>query len=573
MTINLGELLKSQPLLVGMTINLGELLNSQPLLVFFLTLGFGYLVGNIEFRKFKLGATAGVLLVGMFFGHFGFMPHPESQQIGFILFIYCVGFQAGPRFFAVFAKDGKRYFILAAFIAALAVIMAQTFHALFKLPPGSAAGMLAGSLTSTPTLAAAQGSLAQGAVEVPPGETIASLENNLTVSYAMTYIYGLVGLMMMVRLLPAFMKIDLVSEARKLEQEAPQPGGDQDEDLQIVTRAYEVTSKELIGQSLKALDFRKRTGCLVECIKRDGAPIDPAPDTVLKAGDRIAVVGDAAMAANLSDVVGPEVRDRDLLAFQVTSCQVVVTKPEVIGRPISELGLAQRGGCFLTRIVRAHVPLPVNAGVVLERGDTVQFSGVRTRLKMLAPKFGHIEREVHETDLLTMAFGIAIGLVLGQFAIQAGSWSLTLGAAGGLLLTGLTIGFLRSYQPTFGSMPEGARYIFTEMGMMFFMANVGLSAGKGIVDAFMAVGPTLILCGVAMTTVPVVIGFFFGRYVLKLNPAVLLGALTGSMTSTPALGVISKATQSTIPSLGYAGTYTFANVFLTMAGTIIIRLS
>lgn len=554
-----------------MTIDLADLLKSQPFLVMFLTLGLGYLLGHLEIRKFKLGATAGVLLVGMAFGHWGFQPQPELQQVGFILFIYCVGFQAGPRFFAVFAKDGKRYLILAAFVAALAVTLAQTCQILFKLPPGSAAGMLAGSLTSTPTLAAAQGSIASGSVVLPARE-IVQLENNLTVSYALTYIYGLVGLMMLVRLVPSLLKIDLPGEAHKLEGQMSPPGSGEEKDDLILTRAYEVTSPQLVGYSLKSLDFRKRTGCLIERIKRDGVMIDPGPDSVLQAGDRIAVLGETANTAELQERIGPEVQDRDLLAIQITSCEVVVTRPEVIGRPLSQLRV-QRGGCFLTRIARAHVPLPVNPNVVLERGDIVSFAGAQKRLKVLTEKFGHVERDVHQTDLLTLAFGIAIGIVIGQFTVQVNGWSVSLGMAGGLLITGLLIGFLRSYQPTFGTMPQAARYVFTELGMMFFMANIGLSAGGGVVEAFRAIGPTLILCGMVLTTLPVVLGFLFGRYVLKLNPAVLLGALTGAMTSTPALGVVSDATKSAVPALGYAGTYAFANVFLTMAGTIIIRWS
>ena len=142
----------------------------------------------------------------------------------------------------------------------------------------------------------------------------------------------------------------------------------------------------------------------------------------------------------------------------------------------------------------------------------------------------------------------------------------------GFLLIGILIGFLSSLSPTFGRVPAAARYILQELGLMMFMAGVGLGAGGGIVEALASSGLVIVLCGVVVTLIPVISGFAFGRYVLKLNPAILLGALTGAMTSTPALGIVNQAARSAVPALGYAGTYTFANVLLTFAGTVMMML-
>jgi putative transport protein len=141
-----------------------------------------------------------------------------------------------------------------------------------------------------------------------------------------------------------------------------------------------------------------------------------------------------------------------------------------------------------------------------------------------------------------------------------------------LLLVGILLGFLRSIHPTFGGLPAAARNVMMELGLMLFMAAVGIQAGENIGDALTSVGPKLMFCGILITLVPVLIGFFFGRRVLKLNPALLLGSLTGAMTSTPALDIVTDAAKSNAPALGYAGTYTFANVLLTFAGTLIMTL-
>ena len=156
--------------------------------------------------------------------------------------------------------------------------------------------------------------------------------------------------------------------------------------------------------------------------------------------------------------------------------------------------------------------------------------------------------------------------------MTVGGISIGLGMAGGLLVTGLVIGYLRSVRPTFGRIPTAARWLFMELGLQIFMAGVGVSAGSGIVEALGSVGPTLLVSGIAVTVTPVATGWIVGRYLLGLNPAVLLGAITGAMTSGAALAIVNSSARSSVPALGYTGAYAFANVILTVAGTLIVRL-
>ena len=172
--------------------------------------------------------------------------------------------------------------------------------------------------------------------------------------------------------------------------------------------------------------------------------------------------------------------------------------------------------------------------------------------------------------MITFAFGIAAGVVLGLFSVKIGGVSVGLGSAGGLLTSGLIIGFLRSVRPTFGRLPDAARWIFMEFGLLIFMAGIGLRAGGDIIETFINAGPKLIIAGIMVTLIPVFLGYLFGRKVLKIPAVLLLGAITGSMTSGASLSVVTAAAESDVPALGYTGAYAFANVLLTVAGSIIL---
>ena len=199
-------------------------------------------------------------------------------------------------------------------------------------------------------------------------------------------------------------------------------------------------------------------------------------------------------------------------------------------------------------------------------------TGEESRLEDVAKKIGYVEDDIEETDLLTFSIGIVFGVLMGLVVLNVANISIGLGTAGGLLIMGIVLGYLSSLNPTFGRVPHAARYVLMEMGLMFFMAGIGINAGAGVVEAFAEVGPSMIGAGLAVTFASALIGYFFGTKVLKLNPALLLGSVTGAMTSTPALNILNEETKSAVPALGYSGTYTIANVLLTFAGTVMAMI-
>lgn len=199
-------------------------LQEQPVFTFFFILGVGYLIGNIRFGSFSFGPVAGVLFIGLFLGHFDFRIPPGVQSIGFALFIFSVGYQAGPRFFDVLRTDGLRYFLLAVVIAATGFLVALIATKLLSLSPGTSAGLLAGGLTSSPTLAAAQEAIRSGQISPPVGMTADEMIGNVATGYAITYIFGLAGLIAIIKLLPQFLGIDLAADAKEMEKQEKKDG-------------------------------------------------------------------------------------------------------------------------------------------------------------------------------------------------------------------------------------------------------------------------------------------------------------------------------------------------------------
>lgn len=557
-----------------MDIDLAALLQASDVMLLFVALGMGLLIGKIRLGGFQLGNTPGVLLAAIALGAWGFDLDAQTESLGFMLFIFCVGIEAGPNFFSNFLQDGARYISIAAIMVVTAVTVTNTVARLLDLDPGLAAGMLAGALTSTPTLVGAQDAVAQQMSHLT-AEQRSLIIGQISVGYAMTYLVGLLGLLLILRYLPVVMRFDPREQAQKL---ARARGMDSERRRNVRTpilRAYEIGKtgeSPVVGKSLREIGIYQRAGLIVERIKRDTELLEPDPELVLCAGDKVALVGYPSSHGKSEIDRSTEVYDPDLLEFRMDAVHVVVANPEMIGIPLSELELENRYGCLIDGVTRAQVELPVDRSLRLDRGDVLEVSGERNRLRKFAKKIGSIEHESDISDLMTFSFFFVGGLLLGQFSLLFGELKVTLGNAGGLLLAGILMGFFRARNPMFGYIPQGAINVLKDLGLNIFMVSVGLAAGADIVEALMESGLTVLLGGACIMLVPLTVGYLYGSLVLKMNPVLLLGALTGAMTSTPALKTLNEMSDSAVPALGYAGTYTFANVFLTLGGASIIML-
>lgn len=537
----------------------------------FSAVALGYLVGRFRVRGLELGATGGVLLVSLVFGHVGFAPQPLLGSIGFALFIFAVGLQAGPRFFDVVREGGLRYISLAGVVAITAFGAAWCMGQWLGLEGSLTAGMFAGALTSTPALVGAKSVFEplQAASALGPAER-AALEN-ITIGYALAYVVGTAGLLIAVKVAPRMMRIDLRREAEAYESshDSKRP-----HDALPVVRGYEIGGGRLAGKTRRELIAASGGRQVGVRAKRDGQLLELRLDEKLLAGDRVAILAPTERHAELRenpDLI-PGVLDPDLLDSSVTSTEVVVARDDAVGKRLSELGAGGEFGCFVTRVRRAQVDLPVVPETVLHRADTLTVAGDSGQVARFAEHVGVIERDVVKTDLVTFGFGISLGLLLGFVRLNVAGVSLALGSPGGILLAGILFGHLRTKYPTFARVPSAARHVIMELGMTFFILNVGLQAGGGVVDSLFSFGPKVFAAAAVVLLVPLVSGFLFGSLVLKLPPILLVGALTGGMTNTVALGAVQQASDSGVPALGYAGTYAFANILMTFAGVLIMSL-
>lgn len=553
---------------------LHDLLLSNPIGLIFLVVGLGYAIGKLRIAGFDLGPVSGVLFVALVFGHFGYEMNATVQSMGFVLFIFSVGLEAGPGFFSALRADGLRYLALSLVIGATGFVLALVLSNAMGFEPGVSAGLLAGGMTSSPTLAAAQEALRSGQVNPPSGLARDVMLTNVTTAYAITYIFGLVGLILLIRLLPRFVGIDFKAEATRLAEEVSGGIEDRAEVLNdIVARVYRVEHPEFTDTPLAEIYERYPGLGAMTHWRRDGEFLEITPESRIQIGDDVAVVGFLNHILEIGPRIGPELQETERIANEIESGRIVVSRS--LNKQL-DLGLAElsdRYGVFFGKIQRLGVDVPVSAQTALQAGDVLHVTGYGPAIDRLAERLGPVERGSHtETDLISFGLGIAAGLTIGALSIELGGVSIGIGTAGGLLAAGLTIGYLRAVRPTFGRVPSAARWVFMELGLLIFMAGVGLNAGGSIIETIASTGPTLFVAGVAVTVVPVVMGFVVGRWVLRIHPVLLLGAITGSMTSGGALSIVNREAGNSMPALGYTGAYAFANVLLTIAGGVILLL-
>jgi putative transport protein len=424
-----------------MEINLKELLSANTIILLFTVIGLGYLVGNIKIGKIQVGSTTGVLLAGLLFGHLGFSEIPGAGAFGFTLFIFSVGLQAGPSFFSVFLEDGIKYIALAAVVAITAVGLTLGLTSFIGFDYGLNAGLLAGALTSTPTLAGATDAIRSGLASIPEGMTAQQASNNISVAYAITYLFGTAGLIIFIRYLPVILRIDLPAEAKKVAEKKGLLRGKRQDSSEAermpIIRAYSVND-EHVGKSIEQVLVERGRNFRPLRIRRGSELIEPEPHLELKKGDIVSLIASLGAHQRAQENIGKEVLDRELLNYQIASREIVVTNSSYSGKPVKEMNLISEYGCFatgLTGLTRAAIDLPMDDNLILNKGDRLRVTGEESLLEKLARAIGYVEEQIEETDLLTFAFGIVFGVGLGMILIKIGNLSVGLGSAGGLLLT------------------------------------------------------------------------------------------------------------------------------------------
>ena len=558
---------------------LGHLFEKYPEMAVYLAIGLGYLIGGLKIRGAGIGTVTGSLLAGILVGNFFHVPVSDAaKSILFLLFLFGIGYSVGPSFFRSMKGSGWKWGVLAVFMPFVGLMTAYAVARFLKLDFGFAAGLLSGALTESPAIGTASEAIRALSMDDAQKQTLIS---HIAVADAVCYIFGTAGLIWFCSSLgPKLLGINLKEESKKIESDlgikrtklgvAPawQP---------IAIRAYTIPiGAAIVGKTVDQAERGvKGARIFAERIRRNGEVFQPAPATVLEAGDSVALLGRTESLVTLVGSAAPEVADAELLDIPVASFDIYVTDKRLVGKTLEEIAqtIDQIRGIFLRGILRNSKPIPVGLKTVVERGDIVQVTGPEVVVENFARIAGRILSPVQESDLAVLGIAIFCGVLVGAvITIPVGSLRINLGTSVGTLLAGLLVGWFRSLVPWFGGIPEGAILFMRSMGLAGFVAMIGLKAGPVFIAALKDVGYMLLLGGVVVTLVPLFSGLLMGRYVLKLNPVLLLGGLAGAQTMTAGLAAVQEKAESTVAVLGYSGTVAFGHILLTTCGTLIIAL-
>jgi putative transport protein len=555
-----------------------QTLRGYPEIAIFLSLALGYYFGSFTYRGLGLGAVTATLIAAVIIGQLDIKIGSPLKPTFFLMFLFAIGYGVGPQFVRGIAKDGIPQALFAVVVCFFCLGSAYLGAKLAGYSVGSAAGLYAGSQTISASIGLATDAINR--LGMSPEETKKTLDA-IPVAYAVTYIFGTIGSAIVLALIgPALLGIDLAAACKRYEEKhggKREPGGPGTAWYQFEMRAFRVKERgPVVGktpQEAEALIPDQRV--FVRRIRRDGKILEATADTVIRAGDVVAVAGRREVLVNLVGSTAEEVNDRELLAEPVEGVDVYVTNKDVDGKTLAELAKQPAArGVFLRKIVRGAtaIEIPILAGTQLQRGDIVTLVGrtpdVAAGIKML----GRPDRATDVADVAFIGGAITIGALLGALVYKVGSVPLTLSTSGGVLIAGLFFGWLRSVRPTFGRIPSPTVWFMNSVGLNVFIAVVGISSGPGFVAGLQQLGFSLFLWGVVVTSVPLILAMYVGKYLFRFDDAIVLGCCSGARTTTASLGMINDRAKSQIPGLGYTVTYAVGNTLLTVWGMVLVML-
>jgi putative transport protein len=555
-------------------------LQQNPELAIFLALAIGFAIGRVKIGTFSLGTVVGTLFAGVLIGQLDIKVPALVKTVFFDLFLFTTGYKVGPQFFRGLKKDALSQMALTVVLCVTCLLTALVAAKIFSYDIGTAAGLLAGAFTESTVIGTAGDAINRLALSA---EEKTALLNNIPVAYAVTYLVGTAAVVWFLPSIgPKLMGVNLKEEAKKMQAQVSgaaeaQPG--------IISpsrafdvRAYRVTNEKLFNKTLKELEAMPRdTRVFIQRIRHGSAIIEPEPDTVIHQGDVVTVMARTEILVERSNVIGPEVDDKELLDYPLEVLDAVVTNKALDDKTLKEVAESEPWrtlfrGVFLRKLMRSGAEMPITPQTTLERGDLVSLLGAKQDVDRAVAKIGYADWPSTATDMIFVGIGIFVGGLVGLLTVTIAGLPITLTASGGALIMGLVFGWLRSVFPAFGRIPEAAMWVFDMVGLTVFIGVVGLSAGPTFISGLQKSGTSLVLVGLVAAVLPHAVAILFGRYVLRMNPVILLGACSGAGTNTASLRAIQDEAQSKLPALGYTVPYAVGNILLTAWGPVIVAL-
>ena len=558
---------------------LAKVFTKYPEMGVYLAVGIGYLIGRLKFRGVGIGVVTGSLLGGVLIGNFFRVPvSDQAKSIMFLLFLFGIGYSVGPSFFQNLKGEGWRWAVLGVLVPIIGLLTAYTVAHFLKLDPGYSAGMLSGALTESPAIGTASEAIRSLSVS---DEQKQLWIGHIAVADAICYIFGTLGVIWCCSSLgPKLLRFDLRTESKRAEAKL----GIQRSKLGVYSawqaigfRAYTIPQDGLVVGKTVAEAERSVPGVrlFVERIRRKGNIFSPVSTTVLEANDTVAVIGRTEVMIKALGSSAREVADRELLQIPVASFDLYITSKRIAGKTLQEIvdDVEEARGALLRGITRGGHDIPIGTNTVIERGDILHVTGSEAEVQKLAPLAGRVIHPTEESDLAVLGIAIFIGVFVGAaIIIPLGHMRIALGTSVGTLLAGVIVGWMRSLRPWFGIIPDAAILFMRSIGLAAFVAMIGLKAGPIFVQSVREYGYILFLGGIVVTLTPLIAGLFFGRYVLRLNPALLLGGIAGAQTMIAGVAAVQEKSDSPVATLGYSYTVAFGHIFLTTWGTIIVSL-
>jgi putative transport protein len=526
------------------------LLAANPLLLLFCVIGLGYLVGSARVLGFSLGVSA-VLFVGLAFGALDpSLALPDYVYVlGLVLFVYAVGLQSGPGFFASFSQRGLRLNLVAVLTLLGGAVVAVLVGRLARLPGPEIAGLFCGALTNTPALATTVETLKQLTAGRATPEVSALLARPV-VAYGLAYPFGVLGVLLSFALFSRLFRIDFARE--EAERRRVEGGG------AILSRTYRVTNPGLFGLTVQeAAALLVEPGFVLSRVRHGDRFEVALPETRLGEGDQVVAVGDADSLGRAKLLFGEESSEPMPPPQQVgiTYRRIFVSSREVVGRTVAHAGL-ERFHATVTRLRRGDADFVPARDTVLELGDRVRVVAPAVELERVSKYLGDSIRALSETDFLSMSLGIVLGVLLGLVPLPLPHGiTFKLGFAGGPLIVALIAGRLEHTGPIRWGLPFEANLVLRQLGLVLFLAGIGTRAGQGLTSTFAEGGGLLIATGALITSVVAVGGILVGYRFLRLPMSAVMGMVSGMQTQPACLAFATQHSRNDMPSEWYASVY------------------
>lgn len=538
---------------------------AHTMIVFSLVIAIGIMLGKVKILGISLGVTW-VLFIGLLFSFLGVTVETELQdflkEFGLVLFVYTLGLQVGPGFFASLNKNAISNNFLAGLIVLLGILITIVFFLISGNSIGIMTGIMSGAVTNTPGLAAAQ-------------TTLGNISSNssgittMTLAYAVAYPFGVFGIIISMLLLKKIFRIDIVKET-ELQNKLQNLREDK-----VISKHLKLENKQLIGKSIHQIFEMIKTPIVVSRMYHKGEIITPTPKEIIADGDVMLIVAPKNTFEQLQILIGSEsdMNLKDSMDSKLVSSHVTVTNKNITHKRIGDIPEFNLHDFTFTRLYRAGTQLVPNGNISLQLGDTVKVVGSPEGLQRITAVLGNSVKRLEVPDLAPIFIGIVLGILLGSIPFQIPNIPVPvkIGLAGGPLLVALALSrfgnkvYLNNYTT------NSANLMLRELGISLFLASVGLASGSKIAEAFTgSSGFIWIMMGISITLLPLLITGFVAKKYFKKNFFEICGLLAGASTDPPALAFAIKTAGNDTPSAIYATVYPLAMILRIIGAQLLI---